>query len=154
MWTQGLYPEPFYWTLYCEGFFRDRVSKTICLGWLGTVILLISAPWVARIIGVSHWGPGSSVFLIALCFFFFFKLWILVVFYCIFSDVRLICKMEGRTSLGWGNEDFLSAFWDNCSSWWQREGCNFTKFLSGLETVSSCLNWEYFGVDRRVLPRS
>jgi hypothetical protein len=29
--------------------FWDRVSQTICLGWLQTVILLISASWVARI---------------------------------------------------------------------------------------------------------
>jgi hypothetical protein len=40
--------------LYCEGFFQDRVSRTICLGWLGTVILLISTSWVAKITGVSH----------------------------------------------------------------------------------------------------
>jgi hypothetical protein len=35
------------------GFFQDRVSKTICLGWLWTMILLISASWVARITDVS-----------------------------------------------------------------------------------------------------
>jgi hypothetical protein len=34
---------------------QDRVSQTICLGWLQTTILLISAYWVARIIGLSHW---------------------------------------------------------------------------------------------------
>jgi hypothetical protein len=28
---------------------------TICLGWLQTSILLISASWVARITGVSQW---------------------------------------------------------------------------------------------------
>jgi hypothetical protein len=27
---------------------------TICLGWLWTVILLISASWVARITGINH----------------------------------------------------------------------------------------------------
>jgi hypothetical protein len=31
--------------------------RTICPGWLGTPILLISASWVARIIGVSHRRP-------------------------------------------------------------------------------------------------
>jgi hypothetical protein len=31
-----------------------RVSWTVCPGWLPTVILLISASWVARITGVSH----------------------------------------------------------------------------------------------------
>jgi hypothetical protein len=35
--------------------FWDRVSWTICLGWLQTTVLLISTSWVARITGVSHW---------------------------------------------------------------------------------------------------
>jgi hypothetical protein len=38
--------------LFCLGIFR--VSWTICLGWLQTVILLISASRVARITGVRH----------------------------------------------------------------------------------------------------
>jgi hypothetical protein len=29
--------------------------KTICWWWLWTMILLISAFWVARITGMSHW---------------------------------------------------------------------------------------------------
>jgi hypothetical protein len=37
--------------------FQDMVSWTICPGWLRTMILLISASWVARITGVSHWHP-------------------------------------------------------------------------------------------------
>jgi hypothetical protein len=32
----------------------DRVLRTICQGWLWTVILLFSASWVARNIGVGH----------------------------------------------------------------------------------------------------
>jgi hypothetical protein len=32
--------------------FRNRVSRTLCPGWLPTVILLISSSWVARITGV------------------------------------------------------------------------------------------------------
>jgi hypothetical protein len=44
-------------TLFCVGFFWDTVSQTSCLGWLQTVILLISASWVARIAGMSHWHP-------------------------------------------------------------------------------------------------
>jgi hypothetical protein len=39
---------------FCVRCFWDRVSRTICPGWLWTVILLISASWVARITGVSH----------------------------------------------------------------------------------------------------
>jgi hypothetical protein len=30
------------------------VSQAICLGWHWTMILLISASWVARIIGMSY----------------------------------------------------------------------------------------------------
>jgi hypothetical protein len=40
--------------LFCVGYFWDRVSRTICLGWLQTEILLISASWVPRVTGVSH----------------------------------------------------------------------------------------------------
>jgi hypothetical protein len=43
--------------LFCVGYFQDRVSCTIYLGWLQITILLISASWVARITGVSHWHP-------------------------------------------------------------------------------------------------
>jgi hypothetical protein len=43
-------------------FFWDRVSWTICLGWLQTSILLIPVSWVARITGVSHWRLAPSLF--------------------------------------------------------------------------------------------
>jgi hypothetical protein len=46
---------------FCDGFFWDRVSWTICFGWLQTMILLISASWVARIIGMSHQLLASSI---------------------------------------------------------------------------------------------
>jgi hypothetical protein len=42
-------PAPF----ICDRFFWSGISQTICLGWLQTTILLISA-WVARITGLSH----------------------------------------------------------------------------------------------------
>jgi hypothetical protein len=35
---------------------------TICLGWLWTIIFLISASWVARITGGSHWHPARLGF--------------------------------------------------------------------------------------------
>jgi hypothetical protein len=38
-------------------FFQDRVSRTICRGWL-----LISASWVGRITGVSHQCPALLYF--------------------------------------------------------------------------------------------
>jgi hypothetical protein len=39
------------------------VSQTICPGWLETSILLISASWVARITGMSHWHWAQVCFL-------------------------------------------------------------------------------------------
>jgi hypothetical protein len=36
---------------FIDGCFQDRVSWTVCPGWLRTLIFLISASWVARIIG-------------------------------------------------------------------------------------------------------
>jgi hypothetical protein len=54
---------PTSWTtppaLFCEEIFQDRVSWTICPGWLWTAILLISGFWVARISGVSHRCPAA-----------------------------------------------------------------------------------------------
>jgi hypothetical protein len=41
---------------------------TVCLGWFWIMILLISASWVARITGVSHWYPAYySVFDVFSC---------------------------------------------------------------------------------------
>jgi hypothetical protein len=53
-WAQGLQLETLQPGLFCKQFFQDRVSRVICPGWLWTVILLISASWVARITGMSH----------------------------------------------------------------------------------------------------
>jgi hypothetical protein len=33
---------------FCDGFFRDRVLRTICPGWLRTTVLLISASSTVR----------------------------------------------------------------------------------------------------------
>jgi hypothetical protein len=44
-------------TQFCVGCVWDRVSQTVCLGWLWTTILLISASRVAKITGVSHDCP-------------------------------------------------------------------------------------------------
>jgi hypothetical protein len=55
----GLHLEPLRQPYFCDFFFfQDRVSWTICHGWLQTSILLISASWVARITGVGHWCPA------------------------------------------------------------------------------------------------
>jgi hypothetical protein len=45
--------EPLHQPFIVKGFFQDRVLKTICLGWLWTSILLISASRVGWITGVS-----------------------------------------------------------------------------------------------------
>jgi hypothetical protein len=50
----GLHFESPHQLSFMMGFFQGSVSWTICLGWVQTVILLISASWVARITGVSH----------------------------------------------------------------------------------------------------
>jgi hypothetical protein len=56
--TFGRFASPFMWWFY----FQDRVSWTFCPGWLQTMILLISASWVARSIGLSHWGGFHPYF--------------------------------------------------------------------------------------------
>jgi hypothetical protein len=50
----------------CDGFFQDRVSRTICPGWPPTSILLISVSWVASITGMSHWYPAQLFLIIVL----------------------------------------------------------------------------------------
>jgi hypothetical protein len=50
------------------GFFK--MVNYLPRGWLWTVILLISASWVARITGVSHWA-WLLFFFFFLSFFFF-----------------------------------------------------------------------------------
>jgi hypothetical protein len=57
----GLNSGPSFWAtppalilFYCDGFFRDRVLWTICLGWLWTEIFLSSSLWVARNTSVTH----------------------------------------------------------------------------------------------------
>jgi hypothetical protein len=55
-WNRGLHLEPLHQSYFCDFFFFffwDRVSWTICPGWLQTEILLISASCRARITGVS-----------------------------------------------------------------------------------------------------
>jgi hypothetical protein len=51
----GLNLQPIPWatppTLYCDGFFRNMISRTVCWN-------LIFTSWVARITGVSHQHPA------------------------------------------------------------------------------------------------
>jgi hypothetical protein len=48
---------------FCSGYFGDGISWTICPGWLQTMILLISASQVSRIIGMSHQCPAFYLFI-------------------------------------------------------------------------------------------
>jgi hypothetical protein len=78
-------PDPF----FCDAIFWDRVSWTICLGWLWTEILRISASWVARITGLSHWHPTifPSLDLNSCHFFSIFPKYpyILILYFCVLS---------------------------------------------------------------------
>jgi hypothetical protein len=59
-WTQGLHLEAVHQSYFCDEFFEIGSGELFAWGWLRTAILLISASWVARITGVSHWclaGP-------------------------------------------------------------------------------------------------
>jgi hypothetical protein len=58
VWTQDLHLKPLHQPLFCDGYFQNRALWTICLGWLWSMILQISAFWVARIIGMSHQCPA------------------------------------------------------------------------------------------------
>jgi hypothetical protein len=60
-WIQGLHLDPLHQPYFCDGLFWDRVSRAICLGWLQTEILLISASWVARITGMRHPCSASHI---------------------------------------------------------------------------------------------
>jgi hypothetical protein len=101
VWTQGLHLEPLHQPfLFCDSFFQDRVLQTLCRGWLQIVILLISAFWVARITGVSHWCPECiflmTDYIIILCTF-----WAFInpfLFMWIFS-VKNICSFSFRILL-------------------------------------------------------
>jgi hypothetical protein len=55
--ASALLLEPHLQSLF-SGYFRDRTLRTICLAWLQTTILPISASQVARVTGVSHWCPA------------------------------------------------------------------------------------------------
>jgi hypothetical protein len=90
-WTRGLHLEPlhqpFFFFFFCDGCFWDRVSRTIFLSWLRTVILRISASWVAKITGVSHWCP--------LFLFFFFYFWL---FFFLNRQSRHLCSWPFQRS--------------------------------------------------------
>jgi hypothetical protein len=52
---QAFYCSSHTFSLFCSGHFGEHLP-----GWPGTTILPTSASQGARIMGVSHWQPGSS----------------------------------------------------------------------------------------------
>jgi hypothetical protein len=54
-WTQDLHLEPLCHPFFMKDFLDICFRRTICLGWLPTTILPISAFWVSWTIGMSHW---------------------------------------------------------------------------------------------------
>jgi hypothetical protein len=80
------------------GLFQERVSRTICHWWLGTTLLLISASWLAKITGMSHWHPVGIHFLGSLVFWALYIFWLPIP--CqIYSWQRLSPILMG----GWGS---------------------------------------------------
>jgi hypothetical protein len=74
VWTQSLMlaRQSAIWTtsptLFCVGFFQDRVSWPICPCWLQTTILLISASCVGKITDVNHRHRVSAVLIVAIIY--------------------------------------------------------------------------------------
>jgi hypothetical protein len=101
VWTQGLMLarqmhlllEPLCQPFFVIFFLPDRVSWSICFGWFQTTVLLISASWVARIIGVSHLCPvWLSVFVSELLLLLSAPIWLS----CVISS----CRVGHRASRG------------------------------------------------------
>jgi hypothetical protein len=88
-WTQGLHLELLHQPYFYESFFEIRSCRTICPVWRQTSILLISASWVARIIGVSH-GAQLPIFI---RLFVKIELWVLCSKYKCFSRY-MVCWLE------------------------------------------------------------
>jgi hypothetical protein len=62
VWIQGLHLEPLHQPFLVMGFSEiGSCQLLICPGWFQTLILLISASWVARITGVGHQCPAPLV---------------------------------------------------------------------------------------------
>jgi hypothetical protein len=67
---------------FCDGFFQDRVTGSVWQGWFLTMILLISAFWVARIIGMSHQHPALlPIFKVGLFGFCYWVTWVPYIFW-------------------------------------------------------------------------
>jgi hypothetical protein len=70
VWTQGfVLPKQVFYCLshnsspFHSGYLGDGVPRTICLGWLWTMTLSVSASQVARITGMHHQRPEMDFYL-------------------------------------------------------------------------------------------
>jgi hypothetical protein len=99
-WTQGLCLEPLSQAFYCDGFFQDRELWAICLGWLGTMILLISASWVAGITGGWEFLSWIGIWILLnaclplLTWFFFILMCVLIWLYIVVVNDGLFWNVE------------------------------------------------------------
>jgi hypothetical protein len=59
VWTQGIHLESLHQPFFVMGFFKIGSRELFVQGWHRILIFLISASWVARIIGMSHQCPAS-----------------------------------------------------------------------------------------------
>jgi hypothetical protein len=59
-WTQGFHLKPLHQPYFCDGFFEIDFRELFSRAGFKLWSLLISASWVARIIGVSHWHPAPN----------------------------------------------------------------------------------------------
>jgi hypothetical protein len=107
VWTQGLMlaTPP---VLFCVGYFWDRVSF-FCPGWPPTVVLLISAFWVAGITGVNHRHPTWSVLWHTEVF--KFEKFILSNFYFVACVFGVTSKESFLNSVSWSFSSVLSYYY-------------------------------------------
>jgi hypothetical protein len=126
-WTQGLHLEPFHQPFFVKGFFEIGSRRTMCLGWLGTSILLISASWLARITGMSHQSPATCSFLYN-----FLYLFLQLVFVRNdISYITLLCYLYLIIS------DFFTLFWETCPALYYSHKI---EFLFSATIILTCRN--------------
>jgi hypothetical protein len=54
--------EPHLQPIFALVYFGEGISQTICLSWLPTTVLPISASHIARMTGMSHQHPAPTFF--------------------------------------------------------------------------------------------
>jgi hypothetical protein len=129
VWNEDPHLEPLEQPYFCDWLFWDRDSWIICQGWHGTLILLISASWVARIIGVSHRHTAEISFLIAVKAFKAREIWCHVTIFTYTS-----CKGNSACLLKVG-KNFIQFRLNGSRSGWGRKQGNCDR------NASWCFAW-------------